>query len=86
MADYGFRLTRDTCGKYSTPETIDRSWKLDELRKAMKVRVQEEIDNQARNGVDAIAITDVEHDVVEVRDQEDNHLLVWYEIEEFEQR
>lgn len=86
MADYGFRLTRDECGKHSVPETIDRSWNLEEIRRSMGERVDAELARLKDSGIDAIAIMDDSHDIVEVRDKDDNTLVSWYEIEEFEQR
>lgn len=87
MADYGFRLTRDACGKHSVPETIDRSWDLQEMRQSMKKKVDEEIAQiKEKEDIDAVAITDDTQDVVEVRCKLDNTLISWYEIEEYEHR
>lgn len=86
MSDYGFRLTRDGCGKYSEPETIARSWSLDEMRAEMKKKVSDEIEQLVKDGTDAVSIVDEGRDVVEIREKGDNRLVSWYEIEEFEQR
>lgn len=84
MADYGFRLTRDACGKHSVPETVGRSWELEDARKMMQTHVEAEIENQKKKGITAHAVMDDSHDVVEIRDTQDDTLLAWYEIEEFE--
>lgn len=84
MADYGFRLTRDACGKHSVPETLEHSWKIDELRQQMKEKVVEEISKLESDKVEAVAIEDNERNVVEIREKFDKHLIAYYEIEEFE--
>lgn len=86
MADYGFRLTRDACGKHSVPETIDRSWRMEDLRQKMSQMVKEELAKLSDKGVEAVAIEDPESGVIEIHEKFDNRLISYYEIEEFEQR
>lgn len=86
MADYGFRLVRDAGGKHSVPETLEHSWKLEELREVMGEKVREEVAKLEKDGMRVSVVTDVEHDIVEVRDKDTGLLMAWYEIEEFEQR
>lgn len=86
MADYGFRLVRDSGGKHSVPEALEHSWKLQELREVMDEKVKEEVAKLEKDGMRVSVVTDKERDIVEVRDKDTGLLMAWYEIEEFEQR
>lgn len=88
MADYGFRLLRDGCGKDSVPQVVERAWDIEYLREKMEEMAQDEVEvlAQAEDPVDAVIIADSDKDIIEVRDKLDSRLISWYEIEEFEQR
>lgn len=86
MADYGFRVTRDACGKHSEPEVIARSWDLDEAREMMYAAAQKEADEfNAKGDGDPVHIVATEPDIREIRQSGFETLMAYYEVEEFEQ-
>lgn len=85
MADYGYRILRDACGKDSVPEVVETSWRVEDLKERMVDIAQDEIDAlREDDGIDAVACTDEDHMVIEIRDDFANELISCYEIEEYE--